>query len=69
MCSLVETPVREGWREGVSRSRRVRYEADGGVRLAGGEVDQQDVNDGDEETETGTIETLPPPYSSVPRRQ
>ena len=53
--------------EEVRSSRRVRYEEDGGVRLAGGDVGQDGVDDDDEQTETGTTVTLPPPYSSVPR--
>ena len=66
----MQTPnsrTREGPMEEVRSSRRVRYEEDGGVRLAGGDVGQDGVDDDDEQTETGTTVTLPPPYSSVPR--
>ena len=68
--SVVQTPTLrtgDGAMEEIRRSRRVRYEEDGGVRLAGGEVGQDGVDDDDEHTETGTTVTLPPPYSSVPR--
>ena len=45
-----------------TRAGRVRYEEDGGVRLAGGPADEDGELRDDDPTETGATVTLPPPY-------
>ena len=45
--------------------RRMRYAADGGVRLAGGRLGEEILEDSDITSEVSTS-TMPPPYLSIP---
>ena len=68
MVRALDTPgMQDGMEDTINdRPRRIRYEVDGGVRLAGGGVDGHLEDDG-EGTESGTSLTLPPPYFSLSR--
>ena len=56
----------DGYQDGEERSRggvgSFRYETDGGVRLAGGPLEEVQYADDDQRT-IATVLTLPPPYS------
>ena len=59
------TPAVKDGMADASNGRRIRYEVDGGVRLAGGDRDYHE--DAGEGGESGTSLTLPPPYFSLSR--